>query len=255
MQHMPDKEFDKLFKDKFNDAEIEPSIDLWANIEKELAPKKKRVIPIYWMAAASVAVAITAMLVFQKKEVIQLHGQDPVAKVNEIKSTDILDVTTEIVTPATKTAKVMVAKAITPAAKSSTKEIATPRNNNVENNLQNIQIAMQPIQNKERLPIKQQDPKPIDVLPKEVVKTENPIVTATHVEKQVNEVDRNEISESGTSERKGIRNVGDLVNFVVDKVDKRDKKLVRFNTDDDDNSSIVGINIGFLKFNKKNKDK
>ena len=56
-------------------------------------------------------------------------------------------------------------------------------------------------------------------------------------------------------ERKGIRNVGDLVNFVVDKVDKRDKKLLHFNTDEDDNSSLVGINIGFLKLNKKNKDR
>ena len=49
MQQMQDKEFDKLFKDRFEDAEIEPSANLWANIEHELAPKKKRVFPIYWM--------------------------------------------------------------------------------------------------------------------------------------------------------------------------------------------------------------
>jgi restriction endonuclease S subunit len=49
---------------------------------------------------------------------------------------------------------------------------------------------------------------------------------------------------------KGIRNVGDLINFVVDKVDKREKKVIQFATDED-NSSIVALNIGFIKFNKK----
>ena len=50
MQHMPDKEFDQLFRDKFNDAEIEPSANLWASIDQKLEPKRKRTFPIYWMA-------------------------------------------------------------------------------------------------------------------------------------------------------------------------------------------------------------
>ncbi|MNL29759.1 hypothetical protein D3C87_1514530 [compost metagenome] len=49
---------------------------------------------------------------------------------------------------------------------------------------------------------------------------------------------------------KGIRNVGDLVNFVVNKIDRREKKLIQFDTDDD-NSSIVALNIGFIKLNRK----
>ena len=81
MQHMPDKEFDQLFRDKFNDAEIAPSANLWANIEQQLEPKRKRTFPMYWMAAASIVVAITAMLVFQKTEKIQLRGTDAIADV------------------------------------------------------------------------------------------------------------------------------------------------------------------------------
>jgi hypothetical protein len=54
-----------------------------------------------------------------------------------------------------------------------------------------------------------------------------------------------------TETKPSIRNIGDLVNLVVEKIDKRDKKLIRFATDDDDNSSLVGINIGFIKLNKK----
>ena len=44
--------------------------------------------------------------------------------------------------------------------------------------------------------------------------------------------------------------MGDLINFVVDKVDKREDKLIRFDTDDD-NSSLIGINIGMIRFSKK----
>ncbi|MDQ8053908.1 MAG: hypothetical protein REI78_12815 [Pedobacter sp.] len=248
---MPDKDFDQLFRDKFEGAEIEPSRDLWANIEQELVPQKKRTFPIYWMAAATVVVAIGAVLMFQKKEVIQLRGNNPIA---------VVQPKTEMPTGATapKTEVEPVAKTGEVAAK--TAVINNTENKQVpavvtsaENKPQNIQLAVQPNQNEGRLPIKQQDPKPIDVLPIKEVPVDNQKMIAN--EPVAEKIDESHISEAGSTERKGIRNVGDLVNYVVDKVDKRDKKLVRFNTDDDDNSSIVGINIGFFKFNKKNKDR
>jgi len=245
MQHMPDKEFDQLFRDKFEDAEIAPSANLWANIEKQLEPKRKRSMPIYWMAAASVAVAITAMLVFQKSEKIQLRADNVTAAVVEPSTENVVasandnnEVSKTVITDASTLAPVR-----TPSVKAS--KVAP------ENKLQNFQLALQLNTNEDRLPIKQQDVKPLDVLPVRELITENPTVIA--YQPQQNTAD-NMISETDPiTERKGIRNVGDIVNYVVDKVDKRDKKLVRFNTDDDDNSSIVGINIGFLKFNKKNK--
>ena len=48
-----------------------------------------------------------------------------------------------------------------------------------------------------------------------------------------------------------IRNVGDLINFVVEKVDKREQKFLQFKSDDDDNSSLVAINIGPFKLNAR----
>lgn len=238
MQHMPDKDFDNLFRDKFIDAEIEPSANLWAKIEDQLEPKRKRVLPIYWMAAASVAVVFTAMLVFQKSDKIQLHPDEVIAAVanpvvKNVPST-VEEVVAEIKQPSFASAKVN-------ASRAKIVENAISENN---------QLAVQPNETIVHLPIKQADPKPIDVLP--VTPIENPIVIAQVAPQQ--KVDDNAIDEiDNTTMRKGIRNVGDLVNYVVDKVDKRDKKLVRFNTDDDDNSSIVGINIGFLKLNKKNR--
>ncbi|MEJ5992872.1 hypothetical protein WG904_00485 [Pedobacter sp. Du54] len=242
---MPDKDFDNLFRDKFIDAEIEPSANLWAKIEDQLEPKRKRTFPIYWMAAASVAVVFTAMLVFQKSERIQLHPDEVTAVVTsplEVPSTTEEAVSTPtqkvVVEPNYSSVKVNAA-----AAKMVSNVIS-------ETTLKNNEIAMQPNETMPRLDIKRVEPKPIDVLPIEQV--ENPIVIAQVITPQNNANDV--ITElDNTTERKGIRNVGDLVNYVVDKVDKRDKKLVRFNTDDDDNSSIIGINIGFLKLNKKNR--
>jgi hypothetical protein len=249
MQHMPDKEFDKLFKDKFADAEIEPSANLWANIEQQLEPKRKRVIPIYWMAAASVAIAITAMLVFQKTEKIKLHGTEATAVV--VKPTVEPDpIATDVTTSATLPVVNQISKESNVASSIVKASVVKAQQNNTpEINVKNIQEPVQPMYANNRLPIKQQDVLPLDVATvKDVVYGDNQVVTAK-VETPPT-IDDNSISESGV-ERKGIRNVGDLINFVVDKVDKRDKKLVRFNTDDDDNSSIIGINIGFLKLNKK----
>lgn len=243
MQHMPDKEFDKLFKDKFNDAEIEPSANLWANIEKELTPKRKRIIPIYWMAAASVLVVISSMLVFQKTDKIHLRVEQQQVK-------NITPAEEESLSTSLKEEPIVETKVVN-SNKSFVAKVSTPKA--VENNLDNQQLAMQPIKETERLPIKQQEVTQLAIAPIEETVIENPIVIAQVIPKQEVE-SNNTISETDNfSERKGIRNVGDLVNFVVDKVDKRDKKILKFNTDDDGNSSLVALNIGFLQFNKKNR--
>lgn len=241
MQHMPDKEFDQLFRNKFEDAEIEPSTNLWANIEEQLEPKKKRVLPIYWMAAASVAVAITALLVFQKTDKIQLRADDKfVSNVKAVEEVVLSAADTKLET--TTVSKENESESF--VAKVALKEV-------VENKSINTQLAMQPSQDVERLPIKQQEVMPLTIVPIKETIVENPIAIAQVTPR---DIETNVISETDNlSERKGIRNVGDLINFVVDKVDKRDKKFVKFNTDDDDNSSIVALNIGFLKLNKKNK--
>lgn len=242
MQHMPDKEFDKLFKDKFNDVEIEPSANLWDNIEKELVPKRKRIIPIYWMAAASVLVVISAMLVFQKTDKIQLRVEQKQAS----NTTTVKDIVVPINVIEQQTVET---KVVNSNPSFASKIIAKER---LKNNLSKTQLVVQPIKETERLPIKQQEVMQLAVVPIKETVIENPIVIAQVIPKQ--DFENNVISETdNVPEKKGIRNVGDLVNFVVDKVDKRDKKLLKFNTDDDDNSSLVGINIGFLKLNKKNR--
>ncbi|KQC02473.1 hypothetical protein [Pedobacter sp. Hv1] len=248
---MPDKEFDNLFRDRFKDAEITPSANLWANIEQQLAPKRKRTFPIYWMAAATIAVAFTAMLAFQKTEKIQLRLDQVTAKVPAVNTQETQDITVtrtdESASPVNET---VVNKNSLAAVQVKTPSVKAVLVAKTEDDQKNIEMAMQPNVNNNRLAIKQAEVKPLDVLPVKEVLVENPTVIAAVAEKPKFESGQITETESST-ERKGIRNVGDLVNFVVDKVDKREKKFLKFSTDDDDNSSIIGINIGFLKLNSK----
>ena len=47
-----------------------------------------------------------------------------------------------------------------------------------------------------------------------------------------------------------IHNFGDLVNLVVDKLDKRKDKLIVFSSDDENDERITGVNLGIAKAKK-----
>ncbi|RYE28502.1 MAG: hypothetical protein EOP42_16695 [Sphingobacteriaceae bacterium] len=51
---------------------------------------------------------------------------------------------------------------------------------------------------------------------------------------------------------KHIRSFGDVVNLVMAKVDKREDKLIQFtDTDDGDESTVTGINLGIINIKKE----
>ena len=242
MQAMQDKDFDQLFKDRFEEAEIQPSSNLWGNIEQELAPRKKKAFPVYWAAAAVVVIATTIGLLSQKTEPLKLQGNaaEATAKVESA-----------VVAPAKPNTAV---EEPLVAGTKSTPLVLTPKVK-LENLVRkNNQVAVQPIQE-----VNRQEVKVVDV----VAEQKEEIKSAATLEKEIMiaKIDppavleqNNQIAETEVRERKGIRNVGDVINFVVDKLDKREKKIIQFKTDDDDNSSLIAVNIGILKFNsRKNK--
>lgn len=280
MQHMQDKKFDELFKDRFEEAEIEPSMDLWNNIERELDPKRKRIFPVFWMVAASAMVGVLAVaLIFNgqkrnKDGALIAVNTKPVTlnsntgKLNSapvvvpVTRTTAPAVTVENSSPATVHAEGRYAAALSTKAHVRNKELSTKSNlefHEVNRTSKKDLNAMQPAERIARL-----DNQPAVVkmgltdIPKAKVQetqTEVPvqkdaIVVASNATPlaTADEV-TNENDEA--ADRKGIRNVGDLINFVVDKVDKREEKFLKFKTDDDDNSSLIGINIGMLKFSKR----
>ncbi|EDM35991.1 hypothetical protein PBAL39_23327 [Pedobacter sp. BAL39] len=253
MGAIQDKEFDQLFKDQLEHAEVSPSAGLWDHIAAELEPKRKRGLPVFWMSAAAVVViGVMVALLMPKKDPIRLQGS-----ADEFAAASALDISTAPVDGVQKIAAPSVvgvssAQPKDTATYESTPLVIAPRF--VAQNEKKDVHRMQPITENNR-PVNKEDqfdPGKVDVN-KQVAKVSESNVSDVVMANVDTDAPRygNEIRESDVSESRGIKNVGDLVNYVVDKVDKREKKFLKFNTDDDDNSSLVAINIGFIKLNSR----
>lgn len=233
MQNIQDKEFDQLFRDRFDGAETEPSANLWENIGTQLGNKPKRVFPVYWLAAALCAAAVTAGLLFRQPEKRQAIVSVAQTVVREHRSAN----KAVTVIKEKPSVPVYVASARIPSA--SAKPIALDIKDETKKDL----AAMQPLtlivhpenrtvsvkQKKEELP------EPAKETPEELM------LASTAADK-----DDHEASEK----HRGIRNIGDLVNYVVNKLDKREEKMLKFETNDDE-STLIGINIGMIRYNRK----
>ena len=249
MQPIQDKDFDQLFKDRFEDAEITPSRDLWSSIESEIEPKKKRIIPIYWLSAAAILIIATVgIMVYQQQDVAPKQYANNVATnmspvIVEPQVKDSLVSNTEL----TKD----VAKALPAHVKPSTTLVQTAVKENAKPIEKQKVISEPDIQKQETMIAKAEEPKK-DIKTKieeAVFKTKEETVLAANV----NEVIADEVIDSSyPAERKGIRNVGDVVNLIVNTMDKRKDKVIQFRTDDDD-SSISVVNIGPFRIGKKSR--
>lgn len=239
MQHMPDKDFDKLFKDKFMDAEIEPSADLWNKIETQLAPKRKRTLPIYWMAAASVAITFTAILVFQKTDKVQLHPDEATVSISKPVERVLPKASNEIITTPVQEKGVSESNfAATKVTSTKLVQVATIKNN---------EEPLQPSTTLARLPIKQADPKPIDVLP--TVSVESPTVIAQVAPQQKNENEGIELSkyqaEGTTEDRRGNKKgLFAFVGRVKEKIDKTTRNIIT------EKDGVVSIDLGLVTLQK-----
>lgn len=249
MQPIQDKDFDQLFKDRFEDAEITPSRDLWSSIESEIEPKKKRIIPIYWLSAAAILIIATVgIMIYQQQNVVPKQyannvatNMNPVIVEPQVKDSSVSN------TDLTKD----VAKALPAHVKPSTTLVQTAVKENAKPIEKQKVISEPDIQKQETMIAKVEEPKK-DIKTKieeAVFKTKEETVLAANV----NEVIADEVIDSSYPvERKGIRNVGDVVNLIVNTMDKRKDKVIQFRTDDDD-SSISVVNIGPFRIGKKSR--
>jgi hypothetical protein len=256
MQHMQDKEFDALFKNRFESAEIEPSANLWSNIEEKLVVKRKRVFPVYWSAAAAFIAAVAIGLLFQQHDKVRLGNTSAVVRQSGE------------------------GRAVGTVGAGADSKPAVPENNNQymaslqhhteveERGYNSSEIAgttpteeaekkdllvMQPSVEIAHLVYKEAKVKQETVkLPEPIAKpVEEVMIASAEVAEDTGNETEELASENKRAESRGIRNVGDLVNYVVDKVDKREEKFIQFKTDNDDNSSLIGLNIGMFKFNQR----
>ena len=250
MQPIRDKDFDQLFKDAFADAEVTPSRDLWSNIESEITPKKKRIIPIYWLSAAAVLlIATIGVLVYQQQNTSSVGKQLASNTIEKAKP-----VIQEPVVKGSSAAIVAPVENITPVLPVQPKAVSAIAKTKVKHEIkpaveQQRIVTAPEMQKQETVVAKVVEPKKdikaeieeAILQPKEEVVTAL-VATPVKTDEPVNE----------NEQSKGIRNVGDVVNLIVNKMDKRKDKLIQFRTDDDD-SSLASINIGPFKIGKRNK--
>jgi len=250
MQPIQDKDFDQLFKNAFEDAEITPSRDLWSSIESEIEPKKKRIIPFYWLSAAAVLlIATVGYLIYQQQEVkpkqFANHVEPKVVK-PVIETQTVQDSVETVTVPAEKLKQAL------PTTLKPAEEVAKTT---VKENIKTVEkqkIVTAPEMQKQEMVIAQvaQPKEDIKAKIEDAVSKVNQetVLASTSTVVKTDEV----TGDDNQEESKGIRNVGDVVNLIVNKVDKRKDKFIQFRTDDDD-SSLSSINIGPFKFGKKKK--
>ena len=261
---MQDKEFDDMFHSKLGNFEVQPSAQVWQNIDAELAGKKKKGIFPILSIAASVLILLTAGILFiPKKGVVKRNKPDSnvVAKASPsiVKPENIKPVNsaekqqeqlavvetlvknvTKVNQPEIKTNAVAQKEQVnTSVAKT---EIIKNKNQpliaSTDKVKQDEAIKQDPIElteatsvgNKETI-----DNSTISLPAQPVLATNQPAKTTKQVVK-----------------KRGIRSFGDIVNLVVAKVDKRKDKLIQFSDSDDDESVISAVHLGALKIKRDN---
>jgi hypothetical protein len=255
--NMQDKEFDDLFRSKLDNFETEPSAQIWTNIDAELDGNgRKKGLFAVLRIAASIIVLVTAGLLFipKKGNVNSNHHAKNYAKNQAapiaVKPAEIApglkaakdDHPADIQAPVNRIARVHHAKKIETAAaqkepnvqiiakKESVKVDEQPVLASVS---QKTDVVTQP-GTEISLTVKNPDTDKIAAL------KSNPVSVQTPAAKQV----------IPSVKKHGIHNMGDLVNLVIAKVDKRKDKVIEFTDTDDDESTITGIHIGGIRFKK-----
>jgi hypothetical protein len=264
---MQDKEFDDLFRSKLDNFEIEPSAEVWSNIDGTLDAKerKRSIFPILRIAASVVILIAAGILFIPKKE--NVHPARPhknqlvnsgVKPVVAKQSNDVL-VNSEVpkkVQPENTTQRNRFAVVQHPARKTeTTAEPAEQTAHVIDNKADNakpVKSDEQPILavvtqkpadipqpvvpgNETPLAIKQTSTDEINIKQPVLAAAQKPVTTKTYA----------------TVKRRGIHNMGDLVNLVLAKVDKRKDKVIEFTDTDDDESTITAVNMGPIKIKKE----
>lgn len=238
MQQQSDKEFDKLFRERFESLEYEPSAHVWAEISEKL-DKKKKVSTPFWMAAASVVLVLTAgFWLLKPKETIRLYNGEEMTNHSET-NVNQLPLEKEL--------------GIRESGQSETPEKGSPSYLRERNVIRSAGAGIKK-REKENAAADKPDTRDESTLAKvKPVQAEIPAVspdTSTTILAAIPEAEEIH-KETASASIRDIKSVGGLVNFVVEKVDKRKQKLIEF-TDTEEGSFVSGINLGFVKFRSKN---
>lgn len=259
---MQDKELDDLFRSKLEDIEVEPSAQVWQNIDAELVGRKRSVLPLLGIAASVILLLAAGILFMSKKEVMKRGkpGKNTLAhqvvkptkvraEQNKPESTSIVNQDQLAATPIpAKTKSVQHLSTKTGAPTIERKEVGASiaKTESVKVGAQSVlAVALQKTEENKTVmpsadvasPLKQEvTTKAADLYTKPVLAS---VTTPAEQEKPA-------------VKKRGIHNFGDLVNLVVARVDKRKDKVIEFTATDDDQTTITGVHIGAINIKRDN---
>jgi len=257
---MQDKEFDEVFRSKLEDFESEPAGHVWPAIEQGLNSSNKRKTLLPWLsAAASVVIMATAagVLVFTR------HGAVAHIPVKPVMSQ----------TPGSTNTGLVAANPVHSQGSGTRPNDSRRQDRSGYQTIPGRIIAKNaPANNIDTMPARsgvykqgdagltgniahQQITTSKAVVPdKDVQLTASSVTdlalkaTPDHIASPVTAMIKTDTAK--VKQRHKIHSFGDLVNLVVDKVDKSKDKLIVFSKDDEDDAHITNVNLGAVKTKK-----
>ncbi|MBK0383725.1 hypothetical protein I5M32_12220 [Pedobacter sp. SD-b] len=258
---MLDKDFDQFFKSSFEDFEVQSAANSWDKITAGLEKKpKSKSFGMFWMAAASIVVVlgIGIGLYTKPKEVIKLRGNadevlNQVAQEQKIEP----EVLESVAVRTDKTKAVLKSK--NDHSLVSNHKVDLGAKNNFKNDATiGTKTNVLPIKKTDTdqpqiVAIKAVRAKTVTerILDDEASKTKEESEIKAQPLLAQNTVDDN-LTEDGNQigKKLKIKSVGDFVNFVVAKVDRREEKIIKVSKTEESDNEVTGINLGLFKFRK-----
>ncbi len=256
---MQDNEFDELFRSKLDDFELKPLPHVWSNIDAELKTgRKKNVLAPFLSVAASIIVLVAAGVLFVPKKTLVITGA-AVAN-NNVKTSvpgkpDIKkSISKQTVTPnlkgktvaATKSSSINYTKGVN-LLKSAQFDKKTEEKAATEKGEQSSTTSL--YDNPKELIKPAVDREEPEIAVTQTVEIANSFITKpVQMRSQLTGVNKTELP--SVKPKYKMHSLGDLINAVVAKVDKRKDKFIEF-TDKDEESLITGVNLGIIKIKKE----
>lgn len=252
MHPISDKELDKLFRDQFQEAEFQPSDAVWTKIASEMdgrKPAKKKGYPVSLMAAASVILVLAAGLWFYRSpDVIRLQGAP--GQITENKK-EVKPAGPAPVVPEENNGAAV--PGLRPLSAAKEQLVYIPENIQAGENIPpdpgEAPADTRVAENRQRIPADL--PVKAVVTPSAANDAGQPGITEPAV--PVNTLafaETDPADDQDVPARKKITSIGDLVNFVVSRVDHREDKIIEF-IDGEEGSEVSGINLGLVKFKSR----
>lgn len=263
---MQDKELDRLFQQKLDDLEIQPSAHVWQGINAELnAGRRKGILLPLLSAAAGIILLITAGIWFIPKQPVKNNGRHHSTEITQasrpVKQPAAIIKVDRVVPPAPAQNKIPANPVIAPVNNLAHVNKTKTKTNLTQSIKQPVATAQPPVDARTDEPLLANAP----ATDYPVVKTAAPD-TATRIgpksaiinnEKTQPALIAQTPAQSAPAKpvkKHRIRSLGDVFNVVIAAVDKRKDKVIEFSNTDEDDATITGVNLGFVKI-KKDKDK